>query len=279
MKVKDVYMKMCSTCRKERPSTEYHHSKNSSDGLSFRCRSCRIEISNKPVQKIETPDCKYCSQCETEKSSTEFWKNPDRKDGLDSVCSACRKENEKKIIDGPKIVKETKACSKCKELKNTLTDFYKRKKSFDGYSGVCRVCEKENAKKRKENIKYEPPKEFKKCVTCNETKKTATSFFKSKKCTDGYSGVCKDCNKNSEWCIKRTEKKKKEKEKKEEEKNKRKVAEFKLCSKCNLSKKINTDFHKRKDTIDGYRGVCKICVNNGKKNKEDYIIITPETEL
>jgi very-short-patch-repair endonuclease len=202
MKDKEIYLKMCATCRKEKPSTDFHNSKNTSDGLSIRCRECRSNITvnkNQPIPRVEMPDRKNCPQCETEKPSTNFWKNPVRKDGLDSVCISCRKDGEQKIINAPKVIKETKICSKCKKVKNTTIDFGKRKKSFDGYQGVCKTCEKDRCKIRLEKLKNEKKivEEFKKCVKCNEIKKTETYFFKSAKCKDGYSGVCKNCKSNT----------------------------------------------------------------------------------
>lgn len=258
MKEKDIYLKMCSTCRKEKPSTDYHNSKNSSDGLSLRCRECRINIKmdRKSVQKVETPDMKNCPQCEIEKSSTEFWKNPVRKYGLDSVCISCRKEGEQKIINTPKIISETKICSKCKETKNTVKEFHKRKKSLDGYQGVCKLCENKRRKNKKEEVK-----EFKKCITCNQIKNTEISFFKSQKCKDGYRNVCKECVNNQEGVKNSILKKKKE-----QEENKRKITEFKKCNKCKVLKKVDTDYHKRKDGFDGHRSTCIECIKQ-QKNK------------
>jgi hypothetical protein len=41
----------------------------------------------------------------------------------------------------------------------------------------------------------------------------------------------------------------------------------KTCSKCNYPK-LKTEFHKRKDSKDGYRGVCKECIKKQKKAKK-----------
>jgi len=143
MKEKEIFLKMCCTCRKEKPSSDFYKSKNTTDGLGLRCKECRSQLKvnkNEPKPKIETPESKICPECDEEKLSLKYWKNPTRKDGLDSVCIDCRKKQEQKIIDAPKIVSEMKKCSTCKETKKTTTDFFRRKKSFDGYNGVCKVC-------------------------------------------------------------------------------------------------------------------------------------------
>jgi hypothetical protein len=49
----------------------------------------------------------------------------------------------------PKIVIETKECSKCEVVKNK-EEFYKRKTSLDGYNGVCKSCLKDDLKKKKD---------------------------------------------------------------------------------------------------------------------------------
>jgi very-short-patch-repair endonuclease/prophage antirepressor-like protein len=153
MKEKEIFVKMCCTCRKEKPSSDFYKSKNTSDGLGLRCKECRSKLKvnkNEPKPKVETPESKICPECDEEKLSLEYWKNPSRKDGLDSVCIDCRKKQNQKIIDAPKIVLEMKKCSTCKETKKTITDFFRRKKSFDGYNGVCKVCTN-----NRKNILYE----------------------------------------------------------------------------------------------------------------------------
>ena len=268
MKEKEVYLKMCSSCRKDKISTEFHKNKNTPDGLSLRCRECRTNITvnnKKTIPKVETPDKKNCPQCETEKLSSEFWKNTNRKDGLDSVCICCRKEDEQKIINSDKIVEETKICSKCKETKNTTEDFGKRKKSSDGYKGVCKECDKNTYKVRFDKSKNETKiiEEFKKCIICDEIKNTKTSFFKATKNKDGYLSVCKVCS-NKKESVQNARMKKKA----ETQANKKKYTEFKNCSKCKILKNTDTDFQTRKDSFDGRTGVCKECINERKSKKK-----------
>ena len=112
-----------------------------------------------------------------------------------------------------------KVCSKCGQEK-PVTEFYKRKDSKDGYTGVCKFCKDKskqcikkcqycgdefiaNYKNAKycEVCRYEPLKnkteiidgvKFKICKSCNN-KKPLSDFFKNKTKSDGYENLCKTC--------------------------------------------------------------------------------------
>jgi len=170
MKEKEIFFKLCTKCRKEKPSSDFYKDKKRPDGLGLRCKDCRLTItvnSNEPKAKIETPESKICPECNENKLSSLYWKNKDRSDGIDSICKACRKKRDQKIIDTPKITPEMKKCSSCKETKKTITNFNKRKKSVDGYCGTCKSCSYKrpgvlNSKERKKEerkLKRESSKE------------------------------------------------------------------------------------------------------------------------
>ena len=104
------------------------------------------------MPKIEI-ESKKCSTCNTTKTVENFHKRKKNFDGYAGVCKSCVNERiiEKKIENEskPKIIIETKKCSKCEVVKNK-EDFYKRKISSDGYNGVCKSCLKEDLKKGKD---------------------------------------------------------------------------------------------------------------------------------
>ena len=149
--------KMCSTCRKEKPLTNFHQNKSRKDGLEIRCKDCRHEIKMNggkyKEEKIETPQNKICPQCNIDKLAIEYWKNTCRKDGLNNICKTCSKEQDKKVIETEKVTSKFKICSKCKVSKITIENFHKRKKSFDGYTGVCNICTNLRSKISKEKRK------------------------------------------------------------------------------------------------------------------------------
>lgn len=84
---------------------------------------------------------------------------------------------------------EKKVCSKCKEEKE-ICEFGKRKASSDGYSNICKCCQKLNREKpeNKEKIKIrnkienEKNKEyFKEYFSKNDTKKYKIKYFEKNK--------------------------------------------------------------------------------------------------
>jgi len=189
-------VKMCCTCREEKPLTEFNANKGNKDGLERRCKLCRknIVMNNRIAkEKIETPISKICPQCKEDKLSSEYYKNINRQDKLNNICKDCTRKMNQKIIDMPKIEIETKKCSTCNTTK-TIENFHKRQKSFDGYSGVCKSCtnERMNKKKIENNSLPKIVIETKECSKC-EIVKNKEEFFKCKRNLDGYNGVCKSC--------------------------------------------------------------------------------------
>jgi len=55
------------------------------------------------------------------------------------------------------------------------------------------------------------------------------------------------------------------------------MCETKICSKCNLDKKLS-EFSFRKDSKDGYRGYCKVCESDQKKLYRDNDIVKERNE-
>lgn len=98
----------------------------------------------------------------------------------------------------------------------------------------------------------------KKCSKCHQIK-TVDKFTARKDSKDGFNGVCKECVKA----------KKQAKKQVKERFNETKIVDIKkdtkVCSKCGVRKPKEEGFHKRKDSKDGYRGVCKECLKKGKK--------------
>ena len=147
MKQKEIHAKRCCTCRKEKLTSDFYRNKNSSDGFERRCIECKRNFYFTQVKtEKEVPDSKICPQCNENKECSEYWKKSSRKDGLYNICKSCCKEMDQEIIDSEKIVKEFKTCSTCKVVKTTETCFHKRKKSTDGYTGVCKICTNERSK-------------------------------------------------------------------------------------------------------------------------------------
>lgn len=95
---------------------------------------------------------KRCYKCKTILNLQCFTR---RNDKYDSWCKECYKSYKKKKkykIREEKICEEKireKKCSRCKKVKN-INEFYKLKRSSDGYNGICKQCKKETNDKSKE---------------------------------------------------------------------------------------------------------------------------------
>jgi len=90
-----------------------------------------------------------------------------------------------------------KRCAGCGEIK-TFINFYRSKKSSDGFKYTCKQCMRVSNRawyeKRKAGHVTVTPKE-KRCARCNITKK-ASEFHRQCVVTDGLQGSCKDCGRD-----------------------------------------------------------------------------------
>ncbi len=145
-------LKICCTCKEEKPLTEFNCNRGQIDGLERRCKPCRRTIGQRVREnynkKAEMPESKVCLNCKIEKSSSGFWKNPCRKDLLHTVCKICESERLQNLKQIKKEMKDVKICSKCNDTKS-ISEFYRRATSSDGHTGTCKSCDKVTAKIRK----------------------------------------------------------------------------------------------------------------------------------
>lgn len=79
---------------------------------------------------------------------------------------------------------KTKICSKC-HVEKSVTDFYKRKTSKDGFRSSCKECEN--------NVKQNIIKETKVCSKCH-VEKNIENFYRSKQSQNGFRPECKECS-------------------------------------------------------------------------------------
>jgi hypothetical protein len=143
-----------------------------------------------------------CSICKIDKQLSEFYIRSEtgnyRKD-----CKEClgkrkielRKKNtiinkEKlKTIDKTQI----KTCSNCNKEKQ-LSEFSISPANKTGFYSWCLVCSRKKYKNQKKNIIQYTKNDVKKCTQCNKTKNIFENF-RIKHSKDGYSNICKECDK------------------------------------------------------------------------------------
>lgn len=102
-------LKVCSSCKIEKPKSEYHLQKRTHDGLQCYCKSCKnIKLQEYKKKKLlNSPQIveKSCSDCNTVKPVNSFQFNPLHSDMYNNFCKECkslrdisyRKKNVKKL--------------------------------------------------------------------------------------------------------------------------------------------------------------------------------------
>jgi hypothetical protein len=84
-------LKVCSSCRKKRPRSQFHKSSTAKDGLFSACKLCvkeRDALRNRAAEWARRK--KRCPKCGTIKTFPEFSRRKASKDGLQPHCKACQ---------------------------------------------------------------------------------------------------------------------------------------------------------------------------------------------
>jgi hypothetical protein len=143
-----------------------------------------------------------CSICKIDKQLSEFYIRKEsgnhRKDCKE--CMGKRKiELQKKntIINKEKLKTidktQVKTCSNCNKEKQ-LSEFSISPANKTGFYSWCLICSRKKYKNQKKNIIQYTKNDVKKCTKCNTTKNIFENF-RIKHSKDGYSNICKECDK------------------------------------------------------------------------------------
>jgi hypothetical protein len=205
----------CSSCRQVLPLSKFAVDKRCKDGLSQRCKRCKQQ---KKKQRKETvaetdlrwkqeqertgpPSHKTCHSCKRTLSVQEFHHSNKTKDGLRSTCKACRKAHQKEVQARYRQQRAQypiteKTCASCKHTL-PIASFYLDKNTKDGNAAYCKECalrKQEEYVKTWEERRLATPHRIQK-KTCNRCDRTLSigHFTKYRSSPDGYSGACKDC--------------------------------------------------------------------------------------
>ncbi len=199
---------ICRKCKISKASTEYIKSLKYKGGYMYDCKDCysthrknlenikksikdTIHITNKETnQIINNKTIKKCSLCKINKQIDQSFSKT--KNGYSSKCNDCFSKF-REIVR--KVQSDTKICILCKEEKKTA-DFYRHKKTNDGYKERCIECCKitqystEENKKRDERYLRD---QIKQCSSCKE-EKPFTEFTADINCKFGIKSKCKLCS-------------------------------------------------------------------------------------
>jgi len=99
-----------------------------------------------------------CASCKESKPESEFHRSSAVKRGFQYYCKPCQNSKtevrrKKRIANGPTIIRDSKVCQKCKNLK-PISQFPNYKSSADGHISYCKPCwvtitQKAQARQRK----------------------------------------------------------------------------------------------------------------------------------
>lgn len=155
----NVMTKICTKCKSEKPTSEFHKCPSRRDGLHSWCKPCardaaknkRLANKLKNAHGIDMSGTKVCSQCHEEKEKTEFHVSLYSRDGLNSCCKECKsyytrarvernlRANEESDIQCEGIRVIEKHCHACGETK-PAGDFYRSATQKDGLHTYCKKC-------------------------------------------------------------------------------------------------------------------------------------------
>lgn len=143
-----------------------------------------------------------CNKCDIEKDLSDFYIRKEtgnhRKDCKDCQSENKKKHREKNIVENNKKLEnvdktQKKTCSIC-NIEKELNEFSICKGTKSGFYSWCLVCSKIRYKKQNKTTKKYTNIDTKICNTCNKTKLVLENF-REKHSIDGYSNICKDCEK------------------------------------------------------------------------------------
>lgn len=99
-----------------------------------------------------------CTHCKIEKPRSDYHNASRIKRGFAYYCKVCqngmtKKKREERLENGPTVIRDSKVCFKCKNLK-PVSQFSKNAGSADGYTSYCKPCwvaitQKAQARQRK----------------------------------------------------------------------------------------------------------------------------------
>ena len=143
-----------------------------------------------------------CSICNIDKQLSEFYIRSEsgnyRKDCKECVGKRKIELRKKNTIVNKEKLKtidktQVKTCSNCNKQKQ-LSEFSISPANKTGFYSWCLICSRKKYKNQKKNIIQYTKNDVKKCTKCNTTKNIFENF-RIKHSKDGYSNICKECDK------------------------------------------------------------------------------------
>lgn len=152
---------ICSKCGLRKEFRDFYRNKETKDGTSTICRSCR-SIYDKAlpvVLPVDTPQ--QCDKCNKVKPTTEYVRKKKSPNGLSNICKPCKREYDKQRhtrlqASNVHIQRHEKLCTKCGKVKLT-SEFPKNLVRIDGLHAWCNLCCIEEKRARRASVGMRPP--------------------------------------------------------------------------------------------------------------------------
>lgn len=188
--------KVCSTCFKEKPLSEFYHVSKITHAHLYRteCKACTLtqqrikhhqKRNKKLVQFSLFPISKICTKCKIEKPIDQFgYGNPYTPDGYNYRCRDCLKEDAKGRSQKIAHLPASKVCSRCHTKK--LLEQFPISTGYGKYgrASICYECAQERWQENKEKYtatsakwrKANPLKDLRRSQSYTARKKKATTI-------------------------------------------------------------------------------------------------------
>ena len=145
-------MKVCRTCKVEKPRSEYYAAKTTKDGLHGSCKACFLAKQKAYKDRVKTEGKvavaeKACPACGQTKPIAEFHRDRSTRDGHAWACKLCiRAKVDKRYVElvqrGEIVVPEHATCARCGEVKPSEA-FNRHRGRATGLDGTCKACRRD----------------------------------------------------------------------------------------------------------------------------------------
>ncbi|CAL8468274.1 g7814 [Coccomyxa elongata] len=139
--------KICTSCKVDKPASDFWASRTSRDGLQHFCIPCKVIEAEAagltaPSTRVTASEA-VCTRCKQLKPGADFYRNSSKKTGLHSRCKVCseewQKQRREKLRELPpdrSADVEYKVCGRCHAAKPS-EEFSRDNNSRDGLSNHC----------------------------------------------------------------------------------------------------------------------------------------------
>jgi len=262
--------KTCIACNRTLSIRTFDNISGTKDGFASTCKECRrkkrkADAARWIKERVENPPSfteKTCPSCQQTLPVESFFKTNTRRDGLSFYCTLCSQRIVKKNVEKwakERVLKSQvlskKECHLCHRIL-PIAKFTPHSHFKSGYNATCIECEERRHQQYMERWQKERQHKAiseKQCIACHQIL-PISHFSKNKRLKDGYTSLCKDCNKAIQQRYRKRWRKERE--------NQNEFTLFptleKTCCVCKRTLPFSM-FYVRNGAKDGHNASCREC--------------------